>query len=356
MKRGLPGLLSIRDDWTALLRRRSERIGYFHTPFLYECFLRSHPRWERSIVFGCVYRGDQLAVVLPLTLSRMWVKGVPLRQLRFVSEPEFHTCDAIVADREALDSGLRLICDELLKHRDFRWDVLLLTRVPEDSPLRQAARQVHLPTSEMVDLQTRIIPVRESDVPLKNVSSNLKDKLRRGARDLAKTGPVVHRTTPNDISMSEAFDIFVRLEASGWKGADGGALAQSDENRRFYELLATGKDEHLWARIHVLNCGDRPIAAAYMFECGRVCYYLRPSYDESVSAQSPGHLLLEQILNWAQRSGEFDHVNLLSDADWVHRWTPDVQTLWRVSVYRRTIPGMLALLRHRISKRRRGAS
>jgi hypothetical protein len=118
-------------------------------------------------------------------------------------------------------------------------------------------------------------------------SKKLKE-LRRQRHRLAEHGAVrfdVART-PEDVAA--AIEIFLTLEASGWKGKRGTALLQDDGDVSFIRratiaLAATGQCE-----IVTLRAGDTPIAAAIVLRHQDRAFYFKLGVDERFAKFSPG--------------------------------------------------------------------
>lgn len=84
---------------------------------------------------------------------------------------------------------------------------------------------------------------------------------------------------------------FLRLEAGGWKGRAGGAMACSEANRRYFHAVVA----EAFRRGRLLGCGldvgERPIARRLSFTAGEGAYAFKIAYDEAYAAFSPGAML-----------------------------------------------------------------
>lgn len=116
-------------------------------------------------------------------------------------------------------------------------------------------------------------------------------EFRRLARRLAERGTLEERSTARGWNRDEAVAAFLALEAAGWKGEAGTALAAIPDHARFVEEVfavgaATGE-----ARVDALVLDGRAVAAALTLVAGDRAWYLKTTYDEALSAYSPGVLL-----------------------------------------------------------------
>jgi CelD/BcsL family acetyltransferase involved in cellulose biosynthesis len=127
-------------------------------------------------------------------------------------------------------------------------------------------------------------------------------------------------------------DDFLRIEAAGWKGRNGSAMASKPANERYFrEIIGAA-----FRRGQLIGCGldagGRPVARRFSFSAGEAAYAFKTAYDESYAEFSPGALL--ELANVRQVDADprvqwmdsFTEVNVLA----VERLWPDrreMQTL-----------------------------
>jgi Acetyltransferase (GNAT) domain len=132
----------------------------------------------------------------------------------------------------------------------------------------------------------RALLLREGGPPPNKNRKNRYNRLRRHREDLQRDlGPtsVVDRAAD-----PEALEQFLRLEASGWKGQEGTALACNDAHAAWFrEVCAELRDQ---GRLEVLSleAGGRPVAMWCDFAAGDGSFHLKSAYDESLGAYRPG--------------------------------------------------------------------
>jgi CelD/BcsL family acetyltransferase involved in cellulose biosynthesis len=106
----------------------------------------------------------------------------------------------------------------------------------------------------------------------------------RQARRLAERGRL-------DIGVRddvEASERFLRLEATGWKGARGTALADDPSRLAFArQMLAAFRDDGR-LRIQELAIDGAPVAMGIALGAGARAYYWKTAYDERFAEYSPG--------------------------------------------------------------------
>jgi hypothetical protein len=113
---------------------------------------------------------------------------------------------------------------------------------------------------------------------------------------------------------------FMAIEASGWKGRAGTALALSQPLVAFYSTLLRRLAEQGWLVWFFLDAQGRTIAGVLMFRFGRSLIGLKTAYDEAFARLSPGKILFEQMIQQAFAWDDIDEINGLTDATWQHHW------------------------------------
>jgi CelD/BcsL family acetyltransferase involved in cellulose biosynthesis len=118
-------------------------------------------------------------------------------------------------------------------------------------------------------------------------SKKLKE-LRRQRNRLADDGEVRFSVSVSPQQTEAALEAFMKLEAAGWKGQRGTALAAKEGLSRFIKeavrkLAPQGKFE-----VATLTRGADVIAAGLIVRHGERAYYFKTAYDERLAKYSPG--------------------------------------------------------------------
>ena len=88
--------------------------------------------------------------------------------------------------------------------------------------------------------------------------------------------------------MSRAVEVFLALEASGWKGERGTALRQNEGDAGFIRSATRGLAETGQCEIVTMHAGDTPVAAAVVLRHQDRAFYFKLGIDERFSKFSPG--------------------------------------------------------------------
>jgi tetratricopeptide (TPR) repeat protein len=122
-----------------------------------------------------------------------------------------------------------------------------------------------------------------------------RSQLRRLRQRLRETGHVDVSTTTTSPAIESALDDYLALEASGWKGRAGTAIAAHPKLRGFVEASVAGLATEGKVRIDRLLVNNRAIAAAITLRKRNKAWYWKMSYDEAYRRFSPGVLLTLEL-------------------------------------------------------------
>lgn len=126
-------------------------------------------------------------------------------------------------------------------------------------------------------------------------------ELRRRRRRLEEAGRLDVRAYRGPHDAGLWMDGFLELEASGWKGAHGTAIACKPNERAFFERLmgdAAARDKALVCSIEL---DGRPIAMTVNLRAGSGVWGFKTAYDDGLARFSPGALVVHETTAQALR-------------------------------------------------------
>ena len=229
--------------------------------------------------------------------------------------------------------------------RDGRCDVLRLEHLPEASPTLAAALAVgkDLGWSQVIE-PTLESPYRArpgvADAWDEGLKPKFKSNLRNRERRLAALGPVQFSVVGPGPQQRGALDTFYALEASGWKGEGGTAIARRDDTKAFYDGLQARTSEQLW--LPILAVGGRPVAAQLIRVHGRALLLLKTAYDPEFSACAPGQLVTARAMRHGILQGMDTFDFLGDDMPWKQDWSPRLRRHYRLTLFAPTARGRYA--------------
>jgi CelD/BcsL family acetyltransferase involved in cellulose biosynthesis len=141
-------------------------------------------------------------------------------------------------------------------------------------------------------------PVLASDLDAKQyfekaMSGSSRKKLRQHRRRLEEKGKLESRVCVTPVDVAQAFEDFLKLEMSGWKGRSGTALLCNPAEAALVRAMVAALTQHGNAWVHALYQNDKAVAAQVVLRAGATAFTWKTAYDEALGDFSPGMLLLE---------------------------------------------------------------
>lgn len=269
-------------EWEALAADAAEPSPFYEHWILLPALEAYAPRDFRCYA---VWESGTLIGLFPMQLSRRF-HGLPVRTLGCWRHRNMRLCAApLVRAKSAGKCVAALLQARLAPVVEIDWfgaDGVLY------GALAESATQAGMPWL-VTDAYTRAMLVRERD-PRLRFNSNMKNNVRRWQARLESFGRVTPvRLGPGD-DVGAWTEEFMQLEASGWKGRAGSAVACRPVDRRFVtEVFA---EAFRRGRLHItgLNLNGRPLTRHCMLAAGEGGFCFKIAYDETYEKCSPGIL------------------------------------------------------------------
>jgi CelD/BcsL family acetyltransferase involved in cellulose biosynthesis len=235
--------------------------------------------------------GRQLSGLFPLQrLPRF--KGLPVTVLSSWRHPSWPLGTPLIR-KETAHQCLEALLDWVRAGGE-RTSLVEFARIPCDGAFHGALADVlrhHDSIAVTTASFTRALLRKGSDGeshPVAALSRQSRKSLRRKERRLSERGAVSHVVLHAEDDVGRWIDDFLRLEASGWKGRRGSALACRGEDRRFAAEVLAGAFRRGRLQIVGLDFEGRPIARCCNLLAGQGSYAYRCAYDEDFAHFSPG--------------------------------------------------------------------
>ena len=119
-------------------------------------------------------------------------------------------------------------------------------------------------------------------------------ELRRQANRLAELGEVKFRRWKASEPIEPWIDAFLDLEARGWKGRAGSALASHSDTAAWFRAILTAAGEAGKLDMRALDLDERPLAMLINFIAAPGGFSFKTAFDEDYARFSPG-VLLQQV-------------------------------------------------------------
>ena len=142
----------------------------------------------------------------------------------------------------------------------------------------------------------------------------------------------------------EALDEFLELEASGWKGEGGTAVASLERDAEFFRTVCGSFRER--GRLHLLSlqANGRPVAMACNVRAGDGVFCLKIAFDERWRRWSPGAQLVLDHVSWfhLESSAAWMDSCVQPDNELVNRLWPDRRPIVTLALCANSPSGRMA--------------
>jgi CelD/BcsL family acetyltransferase involved in cellulose biosynthesis len=302
------------DAWRALAARAAEPNGYYL------------PDWELAVNASVPGRTgasalaawhDKMLVGLLPVISMQQAYKIPLPAL--VSAHPYGTlCSPPLDHGMAVDAAATLMQAarqsgaRALLLRDVALDgaaMKAFNTVLRGEGLRRRVLQWHLRAS--------LDATRDADELLRDALGAKKLKeLRRQRHRLAAHGAVTFEVARARQEVATALETFLKLEASGWKGVRGTALAQVQGDAAFIRRATAALTANGNCEIATLRAGETPVASGIVLRHQSRAFFFKLGVDERFAKYSPGvqltldltrHLCADPDITSADSTASADH-------------------------------------------------
>ena len=290
--------------WERLVARAAEPNPFFEPWFL----LPSLARWGSAdrVVIKAWFHDGQLAGLIPIVRSAKYYGHVVTHATGWLHANAFCGVPLAAAGLEEVFWRAMLAHFDCMARRAL---FLHLPKLPADGPINAALERVlavsprphYTVAEENRALLTGEISAEAYCAAV--MSAKKRKELRRLHNRLAEKGTLAFERREGYAGLGEWTDKFLALEAAGWKGQAGSALASASDTRALFKrslagAAATGRLERL-----ALRLDGRAIAMFANFITPPGAYSFKTAFDEGYARFSPGMLLQLENLALLERPG-----------------------------------------------------
>lgn len=348
LDRGEAGLQALWADWQQLVAELPS-ADHLHRPEWAAAYARHLAGDSERLVWASVRRraDGRLMAVLP-------IEQTGPRQLRLLTNEHLYLADVI---SHVAPAALWPAFWHWLQHdAGLSWTRLDVGRLRAGGWLAEALRQCAprhdfhsvIGGSAWLDVD------RPYDALLRGASANHRSSLARGAKKADPLGGLRYETHRTAEALAAALPHFLDVEASGWKGEQGGAVACRPEWLAFYreltERLAERPAEQdrqpAGCEIDLLWLGERPVATIFWLRTGHTLALQKIAYREDLASIGPGKLILARALARACADPDLLRVSFVTRCPWADGWRTEVTPVTGHLIYAEHLRGHgMALLR-----------
>ena len=326
------------DEWRTLCDESTDDQPFYRPEWIAAHIRAFSP--AAKVVVLTVHCEGKLLFVLPLLQEWSLAGGIPLRKLR--GPVNSHSCrfDAV---RHSSSAGKDAVA-AAWKHLQSLpgWDLLEIHDVPEGGTIADLARaasdgQVYVAQLPMLPGPHVAVPSNPADLEKLPANKKLRSQLRGVRRELEKKGNLkLQRGNRSTLAR------FYELEAAGWKGTEGSAIACNPRVRQFYDEISQAAERFGYLCVYTLELEGELLASHFGFSHKGRYFSPKVAYNENFPQYAPGHLIVSEILQDCASRGisEYDITGV--NDEWKMKWTSETRAKFMYFVYRRGFPGGLA--------------
>ena len=283
--------------------------------------------------------------LFPYHQRRIRRGGLDLTVLCLPASPHLVLADALLADTFEARAALNAI-RKCLAQEGLTWHALLLPAVREDSHGMRLGLALGRRAIMRSAGGSRFFDATQPYGTLTGqFAGPLRKNLRKGMKRLEQTGAVEFLSVRGaDARMPWAFERFLALEASGWKGeaGAGSAIALRESVTSFYRVLAQADGAELRAEINLLCLDGTPIAGQFATVCRSHRSIHKIAYDESFRHASPGTLLMAHAVQLSCEDETIHSLSLVTDMPWMEDWKASRAAVYEVWIAKSALFAFLA--------------
>ncbi len=271
-----------------------------------------------------------LRVFMPIINQRA---GIPQRRFTRCFTHHFAPLGTPLLHREnageSVETLLRMLADPVLKLSSVLCLDQQRTAGETIQLFERAARTLGLPTAYLSRHRRGVLAPADNQLTgvsyLRQAMTPKRHReYRRLLRRLKGTGDVCFEVVNTQRAVLDAFETFLTIEASGWKGRSGTALSSHKQLAAFSRQAISSLAEIKRCEIHTMSFNKQMIAALVCFKSGDELFAWKMAFDEEFKHYSPGvQLLMHASEHWLDLS-DIRLVDSLATAN-----HPLINRVWR---------------------------
>lgn len=317
-------LANLQPQWQDLCKRGAEDSVYYAPHYMLPLLDTVVAKAVVRIVTA--WDGDRLMGFLPVTMKTLSVPGITAGGMAWRTDYTFNCLPLL--DAEHADAAAAAIIDALATLKRGEW---VLPELNAEGPVCRALqralenRGAPFAMERGFERASLCAGLSFEQHMATHVSSKRRRELARNRRRLEETGKLTLRSETSGPGLAEAVQAFLALEASGWKGKRGTALACSADTKAFAERAFGPSASEGTSRADLLLLDGKPIAAGVIVFSGSTGFTVKGAYDEAYASYGAGLLFEQEVIKsflterWAARLDAATNGSHVIDLLWPDR-------------------------------------
>jgi len=332
-------------NWDSALAKSNINNVFLEFDWLYSWW--QHLSNGSRLFIIIVHEDNEISGIAPLMLS----KNNGFRQLSFISGPLADYEDIITTgDAEKREKIIGLIIDRI--HNSKEWDVFKLKGLRRNSTNFVPLRNICLRKNKSVisfkphkDGAPYLTITEEWDRYCSKLKKSFIADTKRQVSRLAKQYDLnfLEATALADIPV--LLDKLMEFHIARHRALKSRSIFEDPAVVRFFKTISSDFFDKGYLSLNYLKVKDEIAAIHLGFRKDNKLYYYIPVFSEQFRPYSIGRLLLFDLMrkSFENRITEFDF--MLGEEDYKMDWSPDVESLYFLNMFPRTIQGYMAYLR-----------
>jgi len=287
-----------------------------------------------QFIYAYGYNKEKLLIILPLMKTSKVMLGTSYKCIQIISHNHLD-CFIAVGQNELAPNDIISSLMNACRTQLSDWHLFLARRWLFEN-----------------NIDTKYIsPVYQRHAAFLNLSENktteqlipkklLKNVLRFEKR-LSTEGKLNLHIAQDKNNVVSALEEFIRLEKLGWKGTKGSAIGCQETLSLFYHNCWSDFSNDNQARIFFLKIDEQIIAASIAFQFGSRLYLHKITYNEELSNNGPGSVLVKKIIEYAADEQTLTSLCFNTNPPWLDRWHPKLYNLRAVLFFNHNLKGLL---------------
>ena len=319
------GFAGVAPWWDAVVEA-SARPSPFATRAWLSTWWETYGRGGRLLVLSLVDGGQPAGGVAFYRQGRR-LRGVfPVRELRLVGDRFVGSEGLDLVVRPGLEQEAAAAVARFLAAPAAAFDLIHLAGLRPGAVLLRGealpavARSSVAPTNRCPFLRL------DSGRPAVPLSKSYASQVARRVRRAAEAGLRFARCETEE-QVQQALGALFATHQERWEDRGEAGSFADPRKRDFYRRVAPLLFREQRLALYALWQGDQARAALFGATAGRTLYYLQSGFDPALASQSPGGVLMQQILRDAQARG-FERFDFMKgDEAYKYRWTSEEEPL-----------------------------
>jgi CelD/BcsL family acetyltransferase involved in cellulose biosynthesis len=329
------------EAWNRLAHHAPQQLpmaSYAWVSSFLEHSLEPPARWASFLAF----RGATLVGTLTLACQQDDESTSPRVVLRTPRDDHTQIGDVLVGDDRPAEVVAALLEGALRHFPDFRY--LEIKRFPASSPLLGVLQSRSLKRRWVMQEHgygAYLTTPADFDSYRASLSRNFRNNLNKAANKFKALPGVTTRIEVVPELRESDYQVFLDMEASGWKGREGSAIASSPRLRQFYATLAARCADAGWLEWQFLHANGVAMAANLAMRMRDAVVIWKLGYNDAYSRHSPGSILLQELVKIEAQRGRCRVIDLTTDHAWYDNWNMERRMYYTVRVYQNSVGALL---------------